>query len=152
MFQQTLDPVADSLALSALVGSIPLLTLFLLLGGLKMKAWLAGVISLAVSIVLAGFGELVPGSVRGVSVRLAAGEAGLADVVRALDSDGLRVAHLQLHAPTLDDVFLEKTGRSLEGAGEEVAAPRLPARALLCPVAAPSGQPPRAPSPRGPTE
>jgi lactate permease len=53
MFQQTLDPVADSLALSALVGSIPLLTLFLLLGGLKMKAWLAGVISLAVSIVLA---------------------------------------------------------------------------------------------------
>jgi lactate permease len=53
MFQQTLDPVADSLALSALVGSIPLLTLFVLLGGLKMKAWLAGVISLAVSIVLA---------------------------------------------------------------------------------------------------
>jgi lactate permease len=53
MFQQTLDPVADSLALSALVGAIPLLTLFLLLGGLKMKAWLAGVISLAVSIVLA---------------------------------------------------------------------------------------------------
>src|SRR4026209_1639204 len=53
MFQQTLDPVADSLALSALVGAIPLLTLFLLLGGLKMKAWLAGVISLAVSLVLA---------------------------------------------------------------------------------------------------
>jgi ABC-type glutathione transport system ATPase component len=27
-----------------------------------------------------------------------------------------RVAHLQLHQPTLDDVFLAKTGRSLEGA------------------------------------
>jgi lactate permease len=53
MFQQTLDPVADSLTLSALVGSIPLLTLFVLLGGLRMKAWLAGVISLAVSLVLA---------------------------------------------------------------------------------------------------
>ena len=53
MFQQTLDPVAGSLTLSALVGSIPLLTLFLLLGGLRMKAWLAGVISLAVAIVLA---------------------------------------------------------------------------------------------------
>ena len=26
--------------------------------------------------------------------------------------------HLQLHAPTLDDVFLAKTGRSLEGAGD----------------------------------
>jgi lactate permease len=53
MFQQTLDPVADSLTLSALVGSIPLLTLFVLLGGLRMKAWLAGVISLAVSLLLA---------------------------------------------------------------------------------------------------
>ena len=27
--------------------------------------------------------------------------------------------HLQLHAPSLDDVFLAKTGRSLEGAAEE---------------------------------
>ena len=53
MFQQSLDPVGGSLALSALVGAIPLLTLFVLLGGLRMKAWLAGVISLAVSIVLA---------------------------------------------------------------------------------------------------
>jgi lactate permease len=53
MFQQTLDPVAGSLTLSALVGSIPLLTLFLLLGGLRMKAWLAGVISLAVALALA---------------------------------------------------------------------------------------------------
>ncbi len=41
----------------------------------------------------------------------------LADVVRALDAEGIEVAHLQLHAPTLDDVFLAKTGRSLEGAG-----------------------------------
>ena len=36
---------------------------------------------------------------------------------------GPRVAHLQLHAPSLDDVFLAKTGRSLEGA-EEAARPR----------------------------
>ena len=48
----------------------------------------------------------------------------LADVVRALDARGLEVAHLQLHAPTLDDVFLAKTGRSLEGA----AASRSPSR------------------------
>ena len=26
---------------------------------------------------------------------------------------------MQLHAPTLDDVFLAKTGRSLEGAAED---------------------------------
>jgi ABC-2 type transport system ATP-binding protein len=39
--------------------------------------------------------------------------------VRALDAEGLRIAHLQIHEPTLDDVFLAKTGRHLEGAGEE---------------------------------
>ncbi|NUR09461.1 MAG: L-lactate permease, partial [Nocardioidaceae bacterium] len=53
MFQQDLQPVGDSLALSALCAAIPLLTLFVLLGGLRMKAWLAGVISLAVSLVVA---------------------------------------------------------------------------------------------------
>ena len=54
-----------------------------------------------------------------VAVRLAGGDGNLADVVRALDSEGIAVEHLQLHAPTLDDVFLAKTGRSLEGAGED---------------------------------
>ncbi len=43
----------------------------------------------------------------------------LTEVVRALDAQGIEVAHLQVHAPTLDDVFLAKTGRSLEGAGED---------------------------------
>ena len=54
---------------------------------------------------------------RGVAVRLRSGEADLAEIVRALDAEGLEVEHLQLHQPTLDDVFLAKTGRSLEGAG-----------------------------------
>ena len=53
MFQQVLDPVAGSLALSALCAAIPLLTLFVLLGGLRLKAWLAGLISLAVALVVA---------------------------------------------------------------------------------------------------
>jgi lactate permease len=53
MFQQDTDPVGGSLALSALCGAIPLLTLFVLLGGLKVRAWLAGVISLVVSLVVA---------------------------------------------------------------------------------------------------
>jgi ABC-2 type transport system ATP-binding protein len=39
-------------------------------------------------------------------------------VIRELDGAGIELADLQLHAPTLDDVFLEKTGRKLEGAGE----------------------------------
>jgi ABC-2 type transport system ATP-binding protein len=36
--------------------------------------------------------------------------------VRALDAEDIHVAHLELHAPTLDDVFLAKTGHALEGA------------------------------------
>jgi ABC-2 type transport system ATP-binding protein len=54
-----------------------------------------------------------------VAVRLKGGDSSLADVVRALDAEHIEVAHLQLHAPTLDDVFLAKTGRTLEGSGED---------------------------------
>jgi ABC-2 type transport system ATP-binding protein len=39
--------------------------------------------------------------------------------VRAVDANGVDIADLELHAPTLDDVFLAKTGRTLEGAAEE---------------------------------
>src|SRR4051795_6026968 len=53
MFEQVKDPVAGSLALSAIVAAIPLLTLFVLLGVLKVKAWLAGVISLLVALLVA---------------------------------------------------------------------------------------------------
>ena len=66
--------------------------------------------------VLRRFGELQP-STTGVAVRLD-GQGDLADVVRALDSAAVNVADLHLHAPTLDDVFLAKTGRSLEGSEE----------------------------------
>jgi ABC-2 type transport system ATP-binding protein len=68
--------------------------------------------------VLAHFGEPVAASPKGAAVRLSRGEAQLADVVRTLDAQDIAVEHLQLHAPTLDDVFLAKTGRSLEGAGD----------------------------------
>ncbi len=68
---------------------------------------------------LARFGEPVSASPKGAAVRLDGGEAQLAEVVRALDAEDIPVAHLQLHAPTLDDVFLAKTGRSLEGAAEQ---------------------------------
>ena len=72
----------------------------------------------AVAEVLARFGEAAEASSSGVSVRIE-GEAELAPIVRALDAEELHVEQLQLHAPTLDDVFLAKTGRSLEGAAEE---------------------------------
>jgi ABC-2 type transport system ATP-binding protein len=47
------------------------------------------------------------------------GKGHLPDVVRALDIENLRAAEINLHQPTLDDVFLAKTGRTLEGAEEE---------------------------------
>jgi ABC-2 type transport system ATP-binding protein len=68
----------------------------------------------AVTAVLQRFGELVEGAHRGVTVRLSHGVDDLAGIVRALDADNLQIANLALHEPTLDDVFLAKTGRSLE--------------------------------------
>jgi ABC-2 type transport system ATP-binding protein len=69
--------------------------------------------------VLSRFGDPLPVTNGSAAVRLSDGTEELADVVRRLDSEGIKVADLQLHAPTLDDVFLAKTGRSLEGAREE---------------------------------
>jgi ABC-2 type transport system ATP-binding protein len=66
--------------------------------------------------ILEGFGAPCE-SVRSVAVRLGTGQADLAGIVRALDAEGIAIAHLALHQPSLDDVFLAKTGRSLEGAG-----------------------------------
>jgi len=68
---------------------------------------------------LARFGEPAAASPKSVAVRLAAGAEQLADVVRALDTEGIAVGDLQLHQPSLDDVFLQQTGRSLEGEEEQ---------------------------------
>jgi ABC-2 type transport system ATP-binding protein len=67
---------------------------------------------------LSRFGSLRRNGRGSVTVQLPGGESQLADVVRVLDGADLRVESLQLHQPSLDDVFLEKTGRKLEGAGE----------------------------------
>src|SRR5207247_10108242 len=66
----------------------------------------------AVSAVLERFGELASAKSRGVAVRLRPGIDDLADVIRGLDAERLRVTNVELHAPTLDDVFLLKTGRT----------------------------------------
>jgi ABC-2 type transport system ATP-binding protein len=68
--------------------------------------------------ILERFGERVA-STKGVAVRLNDGRVGLYEIVRALDADGLEAENIQIHQPSLDDVFLAKTGRSLEGAEEE---------------------------------
>ena len=53
MYQQVFDPVSDSLALSSIFAALPLITLFVLLGGLKLKAQWAALISLAVGLLMA---------------------------------------------------------------------------------------------------
>jgi ABC-2 type transport system ATP-binding protein len=47
------------------------------------------------------------------------GNGELPAVIRALDTEDVRAAEINLHRPTLDDVFLAKTGRTLEGAEEQ---------------------------------
>ncbi len=59
--------------------------------------------------------ERPPGEGCHLSIAVDRGAADIAEVVRALDGAGLQVAALELVQPTLDDVFIAKTGRHLEG-------------------------------------
>jgi lactate permease len=53
MYKQVLDPVGDSLLYSMLFAIIPIVALFILLGGLRLAAHVAALISLGVSILVA---------------------------------------------------------------------------------------------------
>ena len=53
MYTQIFDPVSDSLALSSIFAALPLLVLFVLLGGLRMAAQWASLIGLAVALLVA---------------------------------------------------------------------------------------------------
>jgi ABC-2 type transport system ATP-binding protein len=66
--------------------------------------------------VLAKFGELRPSPEGTLGVGLTDGPSGVSDVVRELDETGITVRNLELHEPSLDDVFAEATGYRLEGA------------------------------------
>jgi ABC-2 type transport system ATP-binding protein len=72
----------------------------------------------AVAGVLDRFGTAVTAPPGAAAVRLRGGVEALPEVVRALDAEDLAVVDFRLHAPTLDDVFLAKTGRTLEEADE----------------------------------
>jgi ABC-2 type transport system ATP-binding protein len=54
----------------------------------------------------------------GVAVYVTNGAAAVPAVVRALDEAGIDVGTVSISRPTLDDVFLQATGRSLDGAAE----------------------------------
>ncbi len=55
MYQQILDPLFGSLGLSALAAALPLVVLFALLGFVRMTAWKASLIALAVALAVAVF-------------------------------------------------------------------------------------------------
>jgi ABC-2 type transport system ATP-binding protein len=74
---------------------------------------------------LRGIGELLPSRPGALGVRVPGGASALPSVVRALDEAGVEVGGLDLTLPSLDDVFIAKTGRRLEAeeSGEQVGEP-----------------------------
>ena len=68
---------------------------------------------------LMAFGEPAGSTEGSVAVRLAGGAGQMAAVVRALDEAKIAVDGIQLHLPTLDDVFQDATGHRLEGAADQ---------------------------------
>jgi ABC-2 type transport system ATP-binding protein len=70
------------------------------------------------------FGDLVEARRGTIALRLPRGAQAIPDVVRALDDAGVTAAGLELTQPSLDDVFVAKTGRRMEAeeAGEPVGA------------------------------
>ncbi len=69
--------------------------------------------------ICAKFGRPLPARDGKVLVELERGAAQIAEVVRGLDDAGILVESLDLVEPSLDDVFVEKTGHHLEADGEE---------------------------------
>jgi ABC-2 type transport system ATP-binding protein len=92
------------------------------IGRSRLEIRVSGADNASATEVLGRFGDLQPTSNGTLSVAIEGGAKLVAPVVRALDEAGLAVESLDLHEPTLDDVFVEKTGRHLEGAEEQEAA------------------------------
>jgi ABC-2 type transport system ATP-binding protein len=69
--------------------------------------------------ILARIGKVLPPRDGRVLVEVERGAAEIPNVVRALDEAGIEVDALELVHPTLDDVFVEKTGHHLEGEDEK---------------------------------
>jgi ABC-2 type transport system ATP-binding protein len=69
--------------------------------------------------ICSAFGRPLPQKDGKVLVELERGAAEVAEVVRALDEAGVMVDSLDLVEPTLDDVFVAKTGEHLEGSDEQ---------------------------------
>jgi ABC-2 type transport system ATP-binding protein len=84
----------------------------------RLELTLAGGSSEAAHEICVRFGKPLPAKDGKVLVELEHGAAEVAPVVRALDDAGISVESLDLVQPTLDDVFVEKTGYHLEAEDE----------------------------------
>jgi ABC-2 type transport system ATP-binding protein len=82
----------------------------------------------AAKAILANFGDLRPTPEGSLGVGLASGAEAVPNVIRALDEAGIRVQHLELNEPSLDDVFAEATGYRLEGAQHAPEASEAPSK------------------------
>ncbi|MDX6232989.1 MAG: type transport system ATP-binding protein, partial [Nocardioidaceae bacterium] len=69
--------------------------------------------------VLCRFGGVRPGQDGHLAIGLDGGASEMSAVIRALDEAGVTLEHIELDAPSLDDVFAEATGRRLEGAASD---------------------------------
>jgi ABC-2 type transport system ATP-binding protein len=67
---------------------------------------------------LAGLDRVVP-EPDGLALYVEDGAASIAEIVRRLDNEQIRVGAISVARPSLDDVFLQATGRRLEGDPEE---------------------------------
>src|SRR5438046_7309076 len=72
MYRQVLDPVAHSVALSALFAALPLLVLFVLLGVVRLTAWISSLVALAVALVVATVVYPMPPAQAGLSATVGA--------------------------------------------------------------------------------
>jgi ABC-2 type transport system ATP-binding protein len=69
--------------------------------------------------VLARFGRPLPARDGTLMVEIERGSSEIGPIVVALNQEGFEVESLDLVRPTLDDVFVQKTGQHLEGASKE---------------------------------
>ena len=66
--------------------------------------------------VLRRFGGARPGKPGALAIGLTGGTTAMSGALRGLEDAGVTVEHVELDAPSLDDVFADATGRRLEGA------------------------------------
>ena len=75
---------------------------------------------------LVGLERVVP-EPGGLALYVSDGAGSIAEIVRRLHLNGLRVGAISVARPSLDDVFLQATGRRLEGATDHAAMEEAPA-------------------------